>query len=215
MNVRKLGVVAALAVLVGGVGCRSMYYGMWEKLGREKRHLLKSNVEEAQEEQAEASEQFKDVLTRLKELSGFDGGELEDVYRKLKGDYEDCERRAQAVRERIGDVEQVADDMFKEWENEIGQISNPEFRRKSRDALQSTRQRYDRLVTIMNQAESRMEPVLVQLRDYVLYLKHNLNAKAIGSLRGEVDRIEADVERLVADMNASIQEADMFLRELE
>ena len=36
----------------------------------------------------------------------------------------------------------------------------------------------------MRLAESRIEPVLKSFRDQVLFLKHNLNAKAIASLRG-------------------------------
>jgi hypothetical protein len=59
-----------------------------------------------------------------------------------------------------------------------------------------------------------MEPVLVQLNDYVLYLKHNLNAQAIGALKREVDDIELEVNRLIADISRSIQEADEFLKTL-
>lgn len=45
--------------------------------GVEKRHLLRDNVAKAQGEQQQASEEFKDVLTRIKEMYGFDGGKLE------------------------------------------------------------------------------------------------------------------------------------------
>ena len=60
-----------------------------------------------------------------------------------------------------------------------------------------------------------MTPVLDSLKDYVLYLKHNLNAQAIGSLKGEADSIETDVGRLIRDIQRSIQEADAFLKEIE
>ncbi len=56
-----------------------------------------------------------------------------------------------------------------------------------------------------------MYPVLIKLKDYVLYLKHNLNAKAIGSLSGEMVSIEKDVEKLIRDMNVSIKEAESFI----
>ena len=41
-----------------------------------------------------------------------------------------------------------------------------------------------------------MEPVLSQFCDQVLYLKHNLKAAAIGSLRGTADTIQGDLQRL-------------------
>ena len=59
-----------------------------------------------------------------------------------------------------------------------------------------------------------MEPVLSQFRDQVLYLKHNLNAAAIGSLRGTADTIQCDLQRLLKQMNASIAEADKFVQTL-
>jgi hypothetical protein len=196
-------------------GCRTAYYSTMEKFGVEKRHLLKDNVQKAQKEQEQASEEFKDVLTRIKEIYGFDGGDLEKAYKKLKADYDDCESRAEAVRKRIANVEQIAADLFKEWEGEIAQINNPEFRASSSASLRETQQRYDRLHDVMVQAESRLNPVLQQVQDYVLYLKHNLNAQAIGALRQEVDSIEVEVEALIRYMQRSIQEADAFLEDFE
>lgn len=195
-------------------GCQTLYYSTWEKLGKEKRHLLRDNVEEAQEEQEEASEQFKDALTRVKEIYGFQGGDLEAMYDRLRDDYEACESRALAVEERIDKVEQIAGDLFTEWEAEIAQITNQKFKTASRASLQETKQRYARLSRAMRQARGRMTPALSHLRDYVLYLKHNLNAQAIGALGGEVSDIEAEVENLIADISISIQEADAFLETL-
>jgi len=56
--------------------------------------------------------------------------------------------------------------------------------------------------------------VLRKFRDQVLYLKHNLNAAAIGSLRGQADNIQGDIQRLMEQMNRSIAEADRFIQTL-
>lgn len=196
------------------VGCRTTYYAVWEQLGKEKRHLLKDNVEKARDEQEQASEQFKDALTQIKELYGFHGGDLEDFYNRLKDNYEACEGRAQAVEKRIDKVEQVATDLFSEWQNEINDMTNETFKAKSRASLNDTKRRYDRLYAAMTKAKQSMEPVLINLRDYVLFLKHNLNAQAIGALKAEVRDIELEVKTLIADMNKSINEADEFLKTL-
>jgi len=151
----------------------------------------------------------------VKELYGFDGGDLEEFYDNLQSDYEACEKRADAVSERIDGVEQIAADLFKEWAQEIDDMANEEFRSKSRESLKMTKRRYARLHDAMTKAESRMDPVLTQLRDYVLYLKHNLNAQAIGALKREVGDIEIEVETLIRDMSQSIKEADTFLKSFE
>jgi hypothetical protein len=214
---KRLGfaVGCLLLIVLFFLGCRSTYYTVWEQLGKEKRHLLKDNVEDARDEQEQASEQFKDALTQLKELYGFYGGDLEDFYNRLKENYEACEKRAQAVEKRIDKVEQVAADLFSEWENEIEEMTNENFKAKSRASLKDTKRRYDRLYAAMTKAKQGMDPVLIDLRDYVLYLKHNLNAQAIGALRAEVRDIELDVQTLIADMNKSIHEADEFLKTLQ
>ena len=207
----------ALLLLAGFLfsGCRSTYYSMWESLGKEKRHLLRDEVENAREDQAKASEEFKDALTRIKELTGFHGSELENVYLQLKDDYEDCELRASIIDDRIANVEQIAADLFAEWELEIGQMTNATFRSNSRQSLARTRERYNQLHRAMVQARNRMDPVLSRLNDYVLYLKHNLNAQAVGALGSEMGRIEADVDVLIRDIERSIQAADTFLKNFD
>ena len=210
----KILVPLMLAVLVS-TGCQRTYYTVWESLGKEKRHLLRDEVEEAREDQAEAGEEFKDALTRLKELTGFKGGELENTYLLLKDDNEDLQQRAAVIDERIGNVERIAADLFAEWEAEIEEMTNPTFRANSRQSLAQTRERYARLHRAMVQARNRMDPVLVRLNDYVLYLKHNLNAQAVGALGSEMGRIEADVDALIADIERSIAAADAFLKTFE
>ena len=202
-----------LAAIFLMTGCRSAYYAAWEKLGKEKRHLLKDQVAEVRSEQQAASEEFKDVLSRIKELYGFEGGDLEEFYEDLKSDYEDSLARSEKVSERIDRVEEIAADLFREWEREIEEIDHATFKSQSRDSLQETRRRYERLHRSMIQAEQRMEPVLDKLEDYVLYLKHNLNAQAIGAIRQEVADIEVEVSSLIQDINRSVEEADEFLKD--
>jgi hypothetical protein len=214
MRIGKMALAALCAFFIM-MGCQTTYYAAWEKLGKEKRHLLRDNVEKAQSEQKEAAEQFKDALTRMKEMYGFKGGELEEIYNKIKADYEESEEQAAAVRKRIRNVEQIAGDLFTEWEAELQQISDQGLRDKSRASLKTSRQNYSRLERAMKRAEASMTPVLKRHQDQVLYLKHNLNAQAIGSLKQEVGAIEADVQKLILEMEKSIKEADLFLKSFE
>lgn len=208
-------IAVLLLVCLATVSCRSTYYAVWEKLGREKRDLLRSNVEKARNEQKDASAEFKDALTQLKELTKFDGGKLEKAYNDFKSQYETCAERADAVRSRIKKVETIAADLFAEWETELSSISNESLRANSREKLRDTKQKYESLHAAMKRAEQSMDPVLTQFRDYVLYLKHNLNAQAIGSLKGEAAAIELEIGKLLQDMNRSIREADAFIKGME
>ena len=215
MGHRSVFFLLAVLLISTCTGCQSTYYAVWEKLGKEKRHLLKEQVQDTRAEQAQASEEFKDVLTRIQELYGFDGGDLEKYYNKLQSDYEACARRAESVDERIQSVDRIAKDLFKEWGAEIKEISNPQFRAKSRASLSEAEARYARLHRSMTAARTKMTPVLTSLRDYVLYLKHNLNAQAVGALKQEIGSIEAEVDDLIAEIRKSISEADDFIKNFD
>src|SRR5437867_2225924 len=117
------GVLCALVILT--VGCRSVYYSTWEKFGKYKRDLLQSKVKQVRDDQKETTEQLKDALTRLQEIYGFKGGELEKMYRRLQSDYDDSAAKAETLRKRIREMDQIASDLFKEWEKEDASISTP------------------------------------------------------------------------------------------
>lgn len=209
----RFGVLAALMLCLF-TGCQTAYYGMMEKFGVEKRDLLKKAVALARDEQKEAGEEFKDALTRLQEMYGTTGTDLEKTYSKLKSDLGRCESEAADVKKRIKDMDRVAADLFAEWEGEIGRFTNPTFASDSRRKLSETRGKYQQVSTSLRSAESKMEPVLRSFQENVLYLKHNLNAAAIGSLKGEASRIEMQIQTLISEMNTSIAEADSFIKTL-
>jgi len=195
-------------------GCQTAYYATMEKFGYEKRDLLKKAVVAVRKEEQEAGTEFKDALTRLKEMYAFQGGDLEKTYNKLKADYDGCESQAKDVRKRIREMDQVASDLFAEWEKEIGTMQNASLASDSRRKLSETKSHFAGLSGNLHRAEATMEPVLTSLRDHVLYLKHNLNAAAIGTLRNEGVNIQGSIDRLIAQMNGSIAEADAFLKTL-
>jgi len=212
MKTPAISSVVICLLLCGG--CRSAYYSAWEKVGVYKRDLLKKKVVAARDDQKAAGEQFKDALTRLKEIYGFQGGELEKKYNGLARDYDRSVSRAETVHKRIKDVETVAEDLFAEWEKEMAEISSANLRQSSREKLRETRRRYDELHTALKRAERSMDPVLTRFHDQVLFLKHNLNAAAIASLKGETTDIQSEISKLLEEMNTAIAQADAFINTL-
>lgn len=214
---RKFGLrgLMILTLAAALASCQSAYYGTMERLGVPKREIMVSRISEAQEAQEEGQEQFKDALEQFRSVVNFDGGELQSVYDRLDAEFQDSEAAADRIRNRIRAVEDVADALFDEWEDELDLYSNESLRRDSERQLADTLRRYQRLLTAMQRAEATIDPVMDNLRDNVLYLKHNLNARAIASIRGELDTINADVDRLIEAMEAAIAESDRFISEMQ
>jgi len=210
----SLVVAIALAAVVAP-GCDRLYYGTMKKFGYEKRDILIGRVKDARKAQQDAQEEFKTALQRFREVVEVDGGKLEEKYEKLNRELERSEKRAREVRERVDAVRDVSKDLFKEWEKELGQYSDRRMRAESERELRVTRERTEGLIAAMQRSEKRIEPVLRPLRDRVLFLKHNLNAKALGALTKELTSVETNVDELVTDLQASIAEADSYLAEME
>ena len=196
-------------------GCKSAYYATWEKLGWAKRDILVDRVKDARDDQDAAKKQFKTTLERFQEVTNFQGGDLEAKYNKLKSEYDACAGRVNDVKKRIASVESVANDMFAEWKDELKQYQSDELRKSSEQKLNETKDRYNQLITVMKKAEGKMDPVLKRFNDQVLYLKHNLNAQAIASLQTTAAGINTDVTALIKDMEASIAEADDFIKQMK
>lgn len=186
-----------------------------EKFGIAKREILADRVEETREAQNEAKEQFADALQRFLAITKTSGGDLQAKYEDMDREFKRSEERAKEVRERIAAVEDVAEALFREWKQELGQYSSAAMRSDSQRQLDQTRRRYDALIGLMRRAEQRMEPVLNTFRDQVLFLKHNLNARALAQLDQTNRTLEADISRLVSDMEISIREAENFIRDLK
>ncbi|MEL0082852.1 MAG: DUF2959 domain-containing protein [Gammaproteobacteria bacterium] len=209
----SLPVICGLVLLLAG--CQTAYYGTMEKLGIHKRDILSDRVEEARDSQQEAKEQFKSALEEFSALTNFSGGDLEATYKRLNSEFEQSEEAAEAVHQHIAAVESVAEALFDEWQEELKLYSSQKLRSSSEQKLRTTRQKYSQLLSTMKRAEKKIEPVLSVFRDQVLFLKHNLNAQAISSLKSELRGVEINVASLVAAMEKSIGEADAFIRTLD
>ena len=195
--------------------CSSMYYGAMDSVGVPKRDIMVYRVEKARDTQMEAKQQFKSALDQFTQLTQFDGGDLEETYNKLNDEYEDSVDKAKEVRKRIDDIEDVSEALLEEWKEEINEYSSASLKRSSEEKLRATEKQYHQLINAMNEAADKMDPVLVVFKDQVLYLKHNLNAQAIASLKGELGTIQSDVSSLISAMEKSIDEADAFIKTLE
>lgn len=205
---RMLALIAAALVLAG---CETAYYSAMETVGFAKRDILASRVESARDSQAEAKREITDALTEFGKVVSYEGGELEARYERLASQLEDGEQAAERVRNRIADVDSVGEALFREWERELDQYTDAKLRARSAEQLRATRSRYDDMLGAMRRAEAKLEPALAPMRDQVLFLKHNLNARAVAGLKSEAAQVDARVNQLVRELDRAIAEADRFI----
>jgi hypothetical protein len=231
MRIRTVWTLVVRAQLVGAAvlgpplalgGCMTAGIALREGLGIPKRIQLADRVKEARDSQDEAKIQFQSALdeflaiTRLGE-SGTKTSkqtELEGRYASLNKQYERSTKKANEVGDRIDAVETVGGKLFAEWKTELDQYTDERLRSLSEQQMIDARTRYDELLRVMRNAEAKMPPVLDQLRNQVLFLKHNLNAQSIAGLGEIADAVQNDVALLISEMETAIMEANAFIESL-
>jgi len=190
-------------------------YSALEKVGIHKRDILIDRIEKTTVSQEETKQQFQSAYEELASLVTIDDQGLEKKYKRMSKAVERSEDKAAELDSRIKSVDQVAKALFEEWQTELDQYQSASLRNTSERNLNTTKQRYAVIYAKMQAAQQRVEPVLEVLQDNTLYLKHNLNARAVSGLSGEVLKIEDKVAELIQQMENSINESKAFVKSMQ
>jgi hypothetical protein len=207
-----------LAIVIVGTfaatGCTSAYYATMQKLGKEKRDILVQRVKDSKKDQEDTKEKLQSTMESFQALTGFQGGSLEKSYKKLNSDYESAAGQVAKLHDRIQSIDKVSGDLFTEWQGEINQMRNAKLKARSAGMLKDSQTRQAVFMKAMRNTETRITPVMALFHDQVLFLKHNLNARAIGSLKGTSAQMDTDVTALMKSIDGSMAEADNLINSL-
>ncbi len=195
-------------------GCSSAYYKTMRTLGKEKRDILVQRIKDAKKDQDQTKKQLQTTMESFQALTGFQGGSLEKSYKRLNSDYESANSQAGKLHDKIQSIDQVSNDLFKEWQGEIGAMSNAKLKAQDTVMLRNAKTRQATYMRAMRRTEDQIAPVLKAFQDQVLFLKHNLNSRAIGSLKGTSATLQGNVADLIQSIDASSQEADKLISSL-
>ncbi len=111
--------ITLILIIFSAIGCQSAYYSAMEKVGLHKRDILIDRVEEASEAQQEAKQEFKNALEQFSTLINFSDGELQTHYQQSEAHYQASAQAAEQLNDRIAAIEDVAQALFDEWQDEI------------------------------------------------------------------------------------------------
>lgn len=210
-----LQILLVSCVLSGCSVAQKAQYSALEKFGVHKRDILVDRIEKTTETQEETKQQFQSAYEELASLVDVDDQGLEKRYQRMASAVDKSEAKANQLTARIKSVDKVANDLFAEWEEELNQYQSVNLRTASQNNLNATKARYQKIYQKMQESSAKVEPVLQVLQDNTLYLKHNLNARAVSGLSNEVLVIEDKVRALIAQMELSINESKSFIGSMQ
>ncbi|MCR4293220.1 MAG: DUF2959 domain-containing protein [Candidatus Kuenenia sp.] len=201
-------------VLLNFSGCQTTYYKTMERVGYHKRDMFANRVKDARNILEETEEQFKSALVESRSLADAEGSSYEQKYNTLNKEYERCRDKSLLVSAHIKSIEKVAEAFFNEWEIELEHYVSNSLRQGSQEKLTQKKSQYEHLINSMKYIERKMDPVLINFRDQVLYLKHNINTQSIVSLQKELAQLEDEILSLIKEMEISIGIADSFINSI-
>lgn len=210
----KRRVIVLLLPTVFASSCNLLYYAAMDKLGREKRDILVQRILTVKKDQQQTEEQLKSTLDAFKEVTGFEGGNLEKTYNRLHDSLEHCQDRAKDLHNHVNAVDDVAKRMFSEWKGEIKGMRNITLKRQSQGLLTTAQRQHSSYMRQMRGTEGKIKPVLQAFNDQVVFLKHNLNARAISSLKKTSSDLDLQANDLIREINESSAEADQYIKTL-
>jgi len=207
-------IVKVLITILLTTSCSTVYYKSWEFLGQEKRDLLKSKISDLNEDQAEAKEEFKSVLDKIRKEYDFKEDELESTYDQVSSDYDELNEEVEDVSTQLAKVKSIAADLFEEWEDEASTFKNNKYKKQSLNKLYQSRKKFNQVAKTTEAVEQKMQKTLSRYREQVLILKHNLNAKMIGQLKVELKSLQSEMSNIITNIEKSIGESESFLKTL-
>jgi hypothetical protein len=211
---RRTICIPLMVVTLLSAGCQSAYYKAMRTLGKEKRDILVARIQDAKKDQDQTKQKLQTTMESFQALTGFKGGSLEKSYNRLNSDYDSASSQAGKLHDKIQSIDQVSNDLFKEWQGEINAMDNGKLKSQDTLMLSNAKARQATYMRAMRRTEDQITPVLKAFHDQVLFLKHNLNARAIGSLKNTSAGLQSDVAGLVQSIDASSQEADKLISSL-
>lgn len=205
---RKNIQATALALALSGMtGCTAMS-GAWDSMtglfssgkGAAGPSQVSNLVGRIEELYVDAELSKRKLRTAVDALDAIAGGEFRGdpsaAYATLVKAIEDSEAQAQKLRESYEPLTEQALPFFREWTDNLKNFTNPDLRLRSQTRLANTRQRYEAIVAAVEPALVDYDSMNKGLRDYSLFLGHDLNPASLGEIRNGVDALTARAARI-------------------
>lgn len=207
---------SVFAVMVLGclAACQSAYFGASENFGFYAQDVLADRVEASKEAQRQAKDSFQAAADYLPAIIHYAGGDLKEIYLETYRHYSLAKSDAKLVRERVQDVENVAEDLFQEWVDKIKGYSDLSLQASNQRRLYKTRRLFASTMEAMQRSTRRIDPVMESYKENVINLRNNLNVQGVTNVRFEFEAIERDMHDLIDDMQRSITSSEEFVKNM-
>lgn len=151
---------------------------------------LVGKIERVYVESEVSKEKMQAAVDALRAVSeGKFQGDPTTAYTTLVEAGKQSEEQAQKLRDNYENMQEAAEPFFEEWTENLKKYTNPDMRLRSQSRLAATRQRYEAIVAAVEPALIDYDTVNKGLRDYTLFLGHDMNPSALAEIQDGVNQL--------------------------
>jgi hypothetical protein len=173
---------------------------------------LLTHIERVQVETAVAKDAAHAVLSDLCALvSPSFKGDAAPAFAEFMESAESCEKQGIVLKKSVEPMTRAADQLFLRWTKDLESFGNTRMRQRSQSRLDETRTRYQSILGATQAAQIALDSYNKDLRDHALFLRHDLNATSVESIRADVRLLNEQIQELDKRFDATTAAARAYV----
>jgi len=202
MNIKNLdpvnGILAIGVAALFVAGCSTTGYQQAEKTG--------AGITEFREEINQGKQAIDATMQSLGQIAATANTDPRAAFQQYKKDLANLESVTARVRKRSLEMTAKGDAYFKQWQQQIAMMQNPEIRKLSEEQKAKMQATFDSIQQHTEPLKAKFDPWLSDLRDLRTYLNNDLTVSGIEAARGLFEKTQSEGTEIQKSMDALVAE---------
>jgi uncharacterized coiled-coil DUF342 family protein len=188
--------MAMTALLLAG--CASAGYKQAEKTG--------AGITEYREEIFKGKQAIDATMQSLGQITATANTDPRQAFQQYSKDVTTLESATAKVRKRSQELKAKGEVYFKQWQQEIATVQNPEIRKVSEEQKAKMQTTFDNIQKHADPLKAQMDPWLSDLRDLRTYLSNDLTVSGIDAAKPLFEKTQTKGAEIQKSMDALVYE---------
>jgi Protein of unknown function (DUF2959) len=175
---------------------------------------LAKSIAEARVETTRTSEQLKATVAALNALTKQTEGDLRPAYKGFVQEVIGTEAVAAKTLTRIQWMASQGRNYFEDWQTTINGVANESLQKKAQKRFNSVKKSYDKVATLLQEADNKFSPFLSDLNDIQKALESDITAGGVKAIKGTVKSANSNHHSVEKAVNTALKEMDKMAKAL-
>jgi ABC-type transporter Mla subunit MlaD len=159
----------------------------------------------------ESRAQLQKTVATYNSISEMTAKDLKGAYKDLGKDVADSEKKVADGRPKVDEMNTAAEAYFAAWKASAAEISNPDLRKRSEERLADAQARFEKIAVAGRDARQSFDTLMTDVKDQSTFLGHDLNAKAIASLKPDAAKFNGRANAVFAKVDGVTKMFDEYI----